>query len=156
MREHGSNHGFWSVNAPVIHFGLGTASQADALVVRWPSGAQEVFEDVLANQRITIVEGGGIVGVPTVAPAAALSVRTLPNPFRETTGFHLFGPRDSRATVRIFDVQGRLVRSLAGKVPGTVPWDGLSSDGGPVPSGVYFYRALAGSIQRTGKVIRTR
>ena len=43
------------------HFGLGTAARADRLEVRWPRGQKETFDNVAANQIITIREGEGIV-----------------------------------------------------------------------------------------------
>ncbi|MEO8255730.1 MAG: CRTAC1 family protein [Acidobacteriota bacterium] len=45
-----------------VHFGLGQVAVADRLEVRWPSGRSERFENVPANQVITIKEGNGIVG----------------------------------------------------------------------------------------------
>lgn len=38
-------------------FGMGTATDIDSLVIKWPSGLREVFTDVLPNQMITVKEG---------------------------------------------------------------------------------------------------
>ena len=43
-----------------LHFGLGGATQADVIDVRWPSGATETLRNVAADQIITIREGQGI------------------------------------------------------------------------------------------------
>ena len=43
-------------NMLTLHFGLGWARQVDSLRVQWPSGKLQVFEDVDANQRLTISE----------------------------------------------------------------------------------------------------
>ena len=43
------------------HFGLGTDARADRLEVRWPSGRNEVIQDLAANQTITIREGDGVI-----------------------------------------------------------------------------------------------
>ena len=54
-----------------VHFGLGTATQAD-ISIRWPQGATETFKDVAANQLIVAREGKGIVERRAfVAPAGA-------------------------------------------------------------------------------------
>jgi hypothetical protein len=45
-----------------LHFGLGSATQADVLDVRWPSGAVETIRNVAANQIIAIREGRGVQG----------------------------------------------------------------------------------------------
>jgi enediyne biosynthesis protein E4 len=43
------------------HFGLDAATRADRIEVRWPSGRNEVVENVAANQIVTIREGEGVV-----------------------------------------------------------------------------------------------
>jgi hypothetical protein len=43
-----------------IHFGLGSATKADRLEIRWPSGAVETIEGIEANQILTVREGSGI------------------------------------------------------------------------------------------------
>jgi hypothetical protein len=43
------------------HFGLGEATRADRLDVRWPSGRRDTIQGVPANLIITIREGDGIV-----------------------------------------------------------------------------------------------
>jgi hypothetical protein len=37
-------------------FGLGAATKADKIVVRWPSGAEQTFEDVAANRVFEVEE----------------------------------------------------------------------------------------------------
>ncbi len=55
-----SQSSFYSVNDFRLHFGLGTAAEAD-LDIRWPNGATETLRKVAANQLVTIREGSGIV-----------------------------------------------------------------------------------------------
>ena len=50
---------YLSQNTTVQHFGLGTRSEADSLVVTWLSGIRQVFTDVAANQILHVVEGEG-------------------------------------------------------------------------------------------------
>lgn len=40
-----------------VHFGLGSSESIKTLKIRWPSGAEEVFQDVKANRLLTIREG---------------------------------------------------------------------------------------------------
>jgi hypothetical protein len=44
----------------VLTFGLGPASQADALEIRWPSGQIDRLTNVAASRTITVTEGKGI------------------------------------------------------------------------------------------------
>ena len=53
VENHGSR-GFQSASVGLIHFGIGTASKADLIEVRWPDGRCNVLEDVVANTRITV------------------------------------------------------------------------------------------------------
>jgi hypothetical protein len=39
-----------------LHFGLGTATKADRVVVTWPSGKRQVLENVAAGQVVTVRE----------------------------------------------------------------------------------------------------
>jgi hypothetical protein len=55
-----SQSSFYSSNDPRLHFGLGAETSAD-IEVRWPSGLQEKFNAVAADQLITVKEGSGIV-----------------------------------------------------------------------------------------------
>ena len=43
-----------------VHFGMGKATRADRLEIRWPTGAVEMVQDIEANQILTITEGRGI------------------------------------------------------------------------------------------------
>ncbi|HEY7617142.1 MAG TPA: CRTAC1 family protein [Terriglobales bacterium] len=58
-----SQSSFYSANDPRLHFGLGTEKLAD-IEVRWPSGLQERFKGVAADQVVTIKEAAGIVPAP--------------------------------------------------------------------------------------------
>jgi len=42
------------------HFGLGHATQAERLEIRWPSGQTETVTNVAANQIVTVTEGKGV------------------------------------------------------------------------------------------------
>jgi enediyne biosynthesis protein E4 len=55
-----SQASFYSVNDLRLHFGLGSATQAD-LVIRWPNGGTERIANVQANHLVTIREGSGVV-----------------------------------------------------------------------------------------------
>jgi hypothetical protein len=47
---------FQSQNALAAHFGLGDSAAADRLTVRWPSGKVQVFLQIPASRKITVVE----------------------------------------------------------------------------------------------------
>ncbi|MBI3485230.1 MAG: CRTAC1 family protein [Acidobacteria bacterium] len=56
-----SGSSFCSQNDLRVHFGLGTATQVDALEIRWPDGDQESVKLPGINRIVTIVQGKGVV-----------------------------------------------------------------------------------------------
>jgi hypothetical protein len=82
----------------------------------------------------------------------------VPNPFNPTTTIGYDVPAGgSQVTLRIYDVAGRLVRTLVNgtQKPGrkTVVWDGRSGSGQMVATGVYFYRMTAPGFEQTRKMV---
>jgi hypothetical protein len=61
VREVQSGSSYLGQNDLRAHIGMGQATRADRLEIRWPSGATETIEDVPANHIITIREGKGVV-----------------------------------------------------------------------------------------------
>ena len=67
-----------------------------------------------------------------------------PNPFNPSTSFSFTLPRDARVSVKIYDITGRLIKTLVDNrlhSSGTyqATWDGTSAAGITVASGTYFY-----------------
>ena len=57
--------GYLCRNEPTVSFGLGQTSKADKVVVTWPTGKQQVFNGIAADQRVLLVEGQeGVVASP--------------------------------------------------------------------------------------------
>jgi hypothetical protein len=52
-----SGGGYISQSDFRLHFGLGVATKADLIEIHWPSGLDEKFQAVLANQILLIKEG---------------------------------------------------------------------------------------------------
>ena len=90
-----------------------------------------------------------MTGVETEAPAPlARLLRNYPNPFNPATKIAFRLDRDAQATLRVFDVHGRLVRTLVDSYlaagPRTVEWDGRDDRGRPLGSGTYYMRLQGG------------
>ena len=56
IREMGASQGHMSHSVVPVHFGLGKATQADMLEIRWPSGIIQTLTDVPADQMFTVTE----------------------------------------------------------------------------------------------------
>ncbi len=101
-------------------------------------------------------------GVADAAPAAEPFVRAWPNPFGDRTSLHYALPAGWSGPVelRIYDVQGRFVRTLVrkGQTAGDyhVTWEGLDQNGSRVADGIYFARLSAGPYAAQRKIALRR
>jgi hypothetical protein len=81
-------------------------------------------------------------------PTAVSLSQNLPNPFGEETGIAYTLPAKSDVLLQVFNVAGKLVRTLVdGPQPAgrwNVGWDGADENGQAVSNGVYFYRLTTG------------
>jgi len=108
----------------------------------------------LQSPSTTDVPGSDEIAVPR---QTALH-QNVPNPFNPTTTIRFDLAADGPVALRIYDVAGRLVRTLIngpGKAGGNqaVTWDGLNESGERVSSGIYFYRLEAGSQSFNRKMV---
>jgi hypothetical protein len=99
-----------------------------------------------------------LVPVPGDAiPAAPVLLGNYPNPFNPRTVIAFELPASAQASLRVYDVAGRLVRVLLdgeklGEGRREVPWDGTDGAGRPLPAGVYFYRLESAGFTDTGRM----
>ena len=56
-REARAGTGYLSQDDSRMHFGLGQATVADRIVIRWPDGQSDVMEDVAGNRLVWLTEG---------------------------------------------------------------------------------------------------
>ncbi len=105
----------------------------------------EVFD---GQQRTAVATSGAFtIEAGTTAapiPAAVVLGQNHPNPFNPHTVIAFSLPRAQAVTLRVYDLQGKVVRTLvAGEQPAghhEVTWRGRDDQGGAVSSGLYFYR----------------
>ena len=81
-----------------------------------------------------------------------------PNPFNPSTTFSFTLPLDKRVSVRIYDMTGRLVRTLINDefyAQGThaVEWNGLGDGGLAVASGQYIYTLEWGQFRHARRMV---
>ncbi len=142
-----------------------TVAVADTLVEYYlaaadSAGIAALLPEAGAAAPLRIVVAGHPVGADDLpAPRTAL-LAVRPNPFNPRTEIRFTLARAARATVRIHDARGAVVRTLlaadrpAG--PGAVVWDGRNDAGGPVASGVYLCRLAADGTADTRRLTLVR
>ncbi len=123
--------------------------------------------------RVSFTSNGGRTAVPVTlhvtdfsAVTERLDVTKLslapasPNPFGAATAIAFAMPQGGAARLGVYDMSGRLVRTLAASYLDAgihrYAWDGLNDQGHAVPGGVYLYRLEADGRQLTGKVMALR
>jgi hypothetical protein len=104
----------------------------------------------------------GAVGVADaeVAPPPTGLAACAPNPFTDRTAIRFALAHESEVQVAVYDVRGRLVRTLVtGRVSAgahAAAWDGATDGGGRAPAGIYFVQMRADGVRRTRKLALQR
>ena len=87
-------------------------------------------------------------------PAAYALSECFPNPFNPSTPLRCLLPGESRVTLRVYNLNGEEVTTLARdrRESGSfdVRWEGRDFRGVPVPSGIYFCRMDARPLEGNG------
>ncbi len=94
------------------------------------------------------------------APRAFALLGAVPNPFNPQTTIRFTLSGAGFADLRLYDVQGRLVRTLVSETrPGGLNearWDGRDQSGRPVASGTYYARLQAGNRNSVKSLVLVR
>ena len=147
-----------SAAAPSLH--LQSLDMLTATEVKqWLSAAQQLgLTDTMSQRGILFLQQL----LATLMPKETALLANYPNPFNPETWIPYQLSRDADVTLRIYAVNGALVRTLAlGHQPAGIYqtrsraayWDGKNAFGEPVASGVYFYTITAGDFSATRKML---
>ncbi len=114
------------------------------------ANSNRVFLRVLSGDGLSV----NIVDERVIVPSDYVLHGNYPNPFNPSTTFSFTLPIDKEISVRIYDVTGRMVRTLidgewyaAGTHQAT--WDGHADSGSPVASGTYLYTLEYGNFRQS-------
>lgn len=124
------------------------------------SSAELLFSDVYVPDAVTGIEAEGTQNAHL--PATFALGLNFPNPFNPETAISFEVPAGwaSPITLRIFNVQGQLVRSLAEGVmpPGkhNIVWNGKDDYGRPVATGIYLYQIVSGDYRAVRKMLMAK
>jgi hypothetical protein len=113
-----------------------TANVTHRVAVRGGNGNDHEAEDGEDDDAVAGNESQGKV-----------KARAYPNPINPSTVLSFGTSREGSVKVQVYDLAGRLVRTLyEGTMrsgANTVAWDGTGNGGGRVSSGVYYFRVLS-------------
>jgi hypothetical protein len=110
-----------------------------------------------AGNESSAATTAGVSAVENIRPLQYALHNCTPNPFNPSTTIHFDLPQDTCVTLRIYDVAGNLVLTLAnGEMMKAgqkrIGWQGQDDTGRKVAAGVYFYRLDAGSFSQTKRM----
>jgi len=150
----------WSVLASAGPFDLGAAEE-QSVCFAVLGGANLAELEANADAAWLIIKDG-IADAPPLDPAARIT-RLLPgrpNPFSRSTVIQFELAEPGHVHLGIYDVGGRLVRTLArGRYAGarhTLSWDSRDDSGREVACGTYFMRMSVDGGQETWPLVRLR
>jgi hypothetical protein len=124
----------------------------------WDIVSNDSNEDTLHWPILLQVESGsGISPEPNLSSPNRFALDPpFPNPFNASTRISFTLPKAGNVDLNVYDVTGRLVRSLIGQTQGSPLQAGEHSfvfDGSDLPSGIYFVRLDAGEVSQTRKMV---
>ena len=140
-------HGDDQIDITILGTGVSIGGSGDVATLTFQATTEEYGVDFASasirgvdNEQLDAVfegyEPGGDI------PTAFRLVQNSPNPFNPATTIAFHVPHESRVAVRVYDVSGRVVRTLVDgtKEPGrhAAVWDGRNDQGESCGSGVYF------------------
>lgn len=70
MREVKAGESYGTVNSSILHFGIGSATEIDSVVIKWPSGARQVIDSPQIDQFVSVIES------TCIAPEAIITSPT--------------------------------------------------------------------------------
>ena len=126
MREVRSGQGFSHMNSLIGHFGIGTSTSIDEIIVTWPDGTVDVITDPTINTQIIVEQGSSPLAI-TDFQIEGISL--YPNPTVDVLNFSLSGLQD--IPVRVIDVNGKVVLNTRVSSENNI-------DVAPLQSGIYF------------------
>ncbi|MFH1681448.1 MAG: right-handed parallel beta-helix repeat-containing protein [Candidatus Eisenbacteria bacterium] len=152
----------------VLGAGRTVQGTGDLALVRFVVKGEDAGVFGLENARVRDVENGTLAVAAEgleMGPAAGVPQTTRlagawPNPFNPSTVVRFDLSRSEHVTVRVYDPQGRVVRTLVNEVRAAghyeLVWDGTDGAGRSAASGAYFVRMEAGSYRSTTKITLVR
>ncbi len=119
------------------------------------AGGYEITSAIIANETSQSME---VNIAEAVLPETFELNQNFPNPFNPSTDISFSIGSDDFINLNIYDIQGRLIRSLIdnGFTPAgtySFTWNGLNQYGTHVPSGMYLYKLESSEQTITRKMV---
>ncbi len=108
IRDIRSGEGFKYMSSLNAHFGIGQATAISQIIIRWPSGIVDTYNNPSVNTKIVVVEGATLAVGSFVNSGFSL----YPNPAKSVLNIKA-NDNISMKSAQVFDLNGRLILSSA-------------------------------------------
>lgn len=107
IRDVRSGDGFKYMSSLNTHFGIGSATAIDKVVIKWPSGVVDTVYNPTVNEALLVTEGSTL----GTHDSRSNPFTVYPNPAKDF--IEVSGPASISVTkARIYDMGGKLVKSI--------------------------------------------
>jgi len=158
MRQIATQSGYNSQSSLLAEFGLGEATHVDSIKIEWPSKKFDLLTNVAAGSYI-ITEGStnAVDDGNTELPLRFALQQNYPNPFNPATTIQYALAKQTRVSLRIFNVLGEEVARLVDREQPAgvyrVQWNGKDARGVGLPSGLYLYKIETEAFTETKRLV---
>lgn len=145
--------GFCGQNSLSLHFGLGEQDRIDRLTIFWPSGLEEVFEDLPVDQTLTFLENSGLTPVEHPSGNLPFELKISPNPTSGRIDLQLNLPSFVHSIeCSLYNTYGQLIYHWKEQPVGEQRMIRTLDLSGLFPVGVYYLRISSGRQSQTKKI----
>lgn len=103
--------------------------------------------------RIRTTDPIGVKNISSEIPREYALMQNYPNPFNPATTIRFALPKDSRVTLKVYDLMGREVATLVSNAMLNSGLKEIKFDGSNIASGIYLYSIKAGDFTDTKKMV---
>jgi hypothetical protein len=129
IRDVRSGDGFRFMSSLNPHFGIGQATEITQVIIRWPSGIVDTFNNVAIDQSLFVMEG---ITLNTNENNYA-QFKLYPNPTDDYINVETIETQEF-VSYQIFDIHGRVVKSSV--------WNQSTIIVSDLNSGTYFLQLI--------------
>lgn len=113
LREISAQSGYCGQNMLTAHFGIGTATVVDSVLIEWPSGIVDVYQQISSNQLIKAIEGQNLNSIRDIVTPAVSYLNNFPNPFNDTMTVEFELLENAKVELAIYDLKGQKIARLS-------------------------------------------
>ncbi len=110
IRDVRSGDGFRNMSSLNVHFGLGAASQISQVIVKWPSGIVDTYNNVSPNQHLVVIEGNTLLSTGDHSKDTFV---VYPNPSRDFIKIQMDATSVTADKAIFYDITGRIALTTA-------------------------------------------